>query len=151
MSAKSQAIAHELADELKKRLSSLALVEGQDTNGDATITIGTGTAGQKNVFIRVKAIDWPLATNVIGLAQPVYTPTVIQFVTEKNYEGTTDNVLDILGPAELLPLIGTIVAKGTNVEWYRTNNGTAPTVSGITGAAAATWKESLYWGMKASQ
>jgi hypothetical protein len=151
MSAKSQALAHEIADELKKRLSSLTLVEGFDSNGDATITLGSGTAGQKNAFIRVKAIDWTLAKNIIGLQAEVFGPSVIQFATEKNYEGATDNVTDILGPAELLPLLGTLLGKSARVEWYRSTNGTAPTVSTITGAPAASWENSLYWGMKASQ
>jgi len=152
MSYKAQALAHDLADELKKR-STLTLVEGFDANGDPTIALGDGVAGHKNFFIRVKAIDWSLSKNVIGLTSEVFTPHVIQFATEKNYEATTDNVLDILGPTELLPVLGSILARGTKVEWYRSTNGTAPTVTTINDSTklSATYEAHLYWTMKSGQ
>lgn len=151
-SKKALALGQELADELRKRLSALALVEGSDANGDYTITLGTGTAGLKNFVVRVKAVS-NSAKDVLGLVQDAFTPTVIQFATEKNFEGTTDNVADILTPTELLPFFGTVCSRRTRVEWYRSTNGTAPTTSTMDSAAnlAFAIEANLYWGALSSQ
>lgn len=151
-SKKALALGQELFDELKKRLSALAFVEGFDANGDYTISIGAGTAGSKSIVVRVKPVSTG-AKDVLGLTQDPYTPTVVQFATEKNFEGTTDNVLDILTPTELLPFFVAVARRSTRVEWYRSTNGTAPTVSTMDSASnlAAATEANLYWGALASQ
>jgi hypothetical protein len=144
---KAGAIAAELADVLAKRLSSMVVTQGVDS-GYPTITISqdaTPAAGEKVIFIKVNQLTWSSALNSIGNTQDIYDKVVIQMVTEKNYEGTTDSVTDILGPAELLPVLGLVLKKGTRVEWYRTNNGTVPSASGITGVPAASWDPEFYF------
>lgn len=150
MSYKAYELAAELQDELAKRLPTLAVVLGQDTNGDPTIAVGAGTPGGKNAFIRVKAIDWP-GTDALGLTQTVFTPHVIQIATEANYAGTTDNVADVLTPTELLPLLLTIGARGTAVEWYVETNGTAPVVGSLTSTKLSASFSPTPWGLKAQQ
>jgi hypothetical protein len=151
MSYKAYELAAELQDELSKRLSSLAVVLGQDTNGDPTIAIGAGTPGGKNAFIRVKAIDWP-GTDALGLTQTVFTPHVIQIATEANYAAAIDGVADNLTPTELLPLLLSVGVRGTQVEWYVETYGTAPTVSSLAAnKLSASYSPSAQWGLKAQQ
>lgn len=150
MSYKAQALAHEIADKLKIRLSALTLVEGFDTNGNPTITIGAGSPGGKNFFVRVQPISWPLSLNVLGLASEVFTPHVIQFATEANPAGGAG--ADILTPAELLPFLGETLVRGTKVEWYTSTNGTAPVVGTlVAGNLQASYEASLYFPMQAAQ
>ena len=157
MSYKAVEIARELADELKKRITTMPVqVESMDANGNVVLTLSadaTPAAGEKVAVIRVKPIDWSLAKDVLGNAQRVYTPDVIQLCTELNFAGTTDNVADILTATELLPLLGTILARGTRVEWHQTANGTVPSVAAIDAGTnlKASYEALLYWGMKASQ
>jgi hypothetical protein len=132
-SYKAMAIAHDLTDRLKARLnSSLAVVESFDTDGNPLITVGAGVALGANMVIKVRAQDWPLAKDVLGLSANIYAPHVVQFVTEANYAATSDNVADTLSPAQLLLLMGQIVLMGCAVEWYQTVTGVAPVASAIT-------------------
>lgn len=150
MSYKAQALSHEIADILKIRLSTLTLVESFDTNGNPTISLGAGSPGGKNIFVRVAPISWPLSLNVIGLASEVFTPHVIQFATEANPAGGAG--ADILTPTELLPFIGEVMRRGTKVEWYTSTNGTAPVVGTlVSGNLQASYEASLYFPMQASQ
>jgi hypothetical protein len=150
MSFKAQELAHNLASELKIRMSDLVVTESFDTNGDPTIFIGALTAGSRSAIIRVKAIDWPLAKDVLGLASTIYTPHVIQLLTESN--PTAGAGADILTAQDELTLIATIAKRGTLVEWYKTANTVAVTVAAIiTGNLKASYDAELYWNMLASQ
>ncbi len=152
MSYKAYALGQRVGDELAKRLSTMTPVTvGTDGNGNTTISCGAGTAGSKSAFIRYTAASAGPALNAIGQAADVPTPSVCQLVTEKNYEGATDGVTDILGPAELAPLLMVLCTFGTRLDWYRTANGTAPTVSGITGTPDASVYPNLYNGARSSQ
>lgn len=154
MSAKSQALAHDIADELKKRLafltSTITLKEGADSNGDATISIDDGSPAttEKVVFIRVKALDWNLGTNVVGLTAEVYTPSIVQIATEAV---TTNGTF--LAPDDLLQLLGTCLARGARTEWWQETNGTAPSVTTFNTASKlkSTWNPTLYGNMRGSQ
>lgn len=151
MSTKSLKVSNELADELKRRLPSLSILEGFDANGDATIQISDGTPspGEAGAFIRCKAIDWPLSRNIIGQVSTVYTPTVIQLATEKDPSGADST--HILSRSQLGTILGTIFARGTRVEWYTNANGTFPVVASITGTPDFAWEASNQWGMRSSQ
>jgi hypothetical protein len=150
MSFKAQELAHNLASELKIRMSALTITESFDTNGDPVISIGALTAGSESAIIRVKAIDWPLAKDVLGLASTIYTPHVIQLLTESN--PTAGAGADILTAQDELTLLGAICKRGTLVEWYKTANTVAITVAGITsGNLKASYDAELYWNMLASQ
>jgi hypothetical protein len=149
MSFKARELSANLASELKIRLSALTITESFDTNGDPVISIGALTAGSHSAIIRTKAIDWPLAKDVLGLASTIYTPHVIQLLTEANNAAGAG--ADILTSQEELSLLGAICKRGTLVEWYHTANGVAITVAGITGAPSATYDAEMYWNMLASQ
>jgi hypothetical protein len=151
MSYKAQAMAQNVADELAKRLPSLAVALGVTSGGDISIVVGDGVAGHKNAFVVFTGFSTPLSTNIVGLASEVYNPTVCQLVTEKNYAGTTDNVADILTAGDLLNLLIPLVNSGCRLDWYQSNNGTAPTAAAITGTPAGSAYGSLYGGMRSSQ
>lgn len=128
---KSVAIAAEIKDELAKRLSSMLITEGKDSNQNPTILIGAAATGATGAFIRVKA-DWDDNTATVdglGLAQRVYTPHIVQIAFEANFEGTTDNVLDTNYWAVMLPIVATCLSRGTKVEVWVETNGTAPSVT----------------------
>lgn len=153
MSFKAREIAAELADELKIRMSALALSQTNDANGDPVITLGAGVALGRNAVIRVKAIEWALAKDSLGLPATIYTPHVIQIASEANYAATSDNVADTLTTADLLALLATCSKRGTRVEWWQEATGTPPAVTTFDTASKlkATYEAELYWGMKASQ
>lgn len=153
MSAKSQALAHDLADELKKRLpfltTTITVKEGADSNGDATISIDDGTPAttEKVVFIRVKAIDWALSTNGVGLPSEVYSPSVIQIATEAVATNGTYLAVD-----DIFKLLGTCLKRGARTEWWQETNGTIPSVTTFNTAAKlkSSWQPELYGNINAS-
>jgi hypothetical protein len=135
------------ADELAKRLTTMLPVTiGVTTAGDISISCGDGTAGDKNAFMAFTNFPTPLSTNIVGLAADVYTPTVIQLVTEHN--PTAGAGADILGPFELANLLTVLVNTDARIDWYQSANGTAPVFAGITGTPAASVYGSLYGGMR---
>jgi len=147
---RAQNIMRELLDRLKKTVAATlpVVTESQNaTDASPVVTLSadaTPTTGEKIVVIKVIPTGAPAAYDVFNNAGNKYGPHIIQICTEKNFEGTTDNVLDILGPTELLPIIAEAATMGCTIEWYRTNNGTAPTEAGITGTPAAKWSPLLY-------
>lgn len=135
-------LAHELAAKLTQRLNgALALTEGFDADGCPTISIGSGSAGQKNFFIKLANVDWALAKDSLGLSAGAYGPEVVMLATEANYAGATDNVADILDLQNLLNVIALCVQTGCQVQWYQSASGTAPTTSTV---AAANLKASFW-------
>lgn len=147
---KSIALRAELADELKKRFSALAVVEGFDANGNPSLTMGAGVAAGRNAIIIVKAIDWPLAKDVLGLPATVFNPHVIQMVTEG--EVTAGAGADALTTSDVLALFSVISKRGTRVEHYESAAGVAPTAAAaIAGNLKASYEPDLYFTMKGSQ
>jgi hypothetical protein len=153
MSTTAAAIAksRELADVLKLQVAATLpiVVETNDSNGDPVITLSadsTPATGEKVIVIRTKAIGAIGALDSLGNPAQNYSHHVIEVCTEKNYEGTTDSVLDILGPAELLPVLGECAQRGVYVRWYRSANGTVPATAQMTAAnLACEWRNSLFW------
>ena len=131
---KAQALAMKLADELRLRApvlaGALAITEGTDaTSSNPTIVVGAGAIGGAGGFILIKPADYPNSFNVIGQVSPVYTPHVVQIITEANPAGGAG--ADINTPAQLLALLLAPALKlGCKLEWYNTANGTAPTAAG---------------------
>lgn len=151
---KAIALAHEIADKLKLRLSALALVESFDTDGNPVIAVGPQTAGSASITIKVMPQDWSLAKDVIGQSANIYAPTIIQFGTEADYAGATDNVADPLTPAQLLAALGECLSRGCRLDWYQTATGTAPTIANTIFAAAklkASFQPDLYNGLTSQQ
>jgi hypothetical protein len=147
---KSIAMRAELADELKKRFSTLTVTEGFDASGNAMLSMGPGTNGGRNAIVIVKPIDWPLAKDVLGLPSTIYNPHVIQLVTEG--EVTAGAGADALTTADTLFLMATVAKRGTRVEHYESAAGAAPTAAAaVVANLKATYEPELYWGLKASQ
>lgn len=137
--AKAIAIHRELLDKVSKRVAATlpVRVDSTDANGNPVTTLSqdaTPVAGEKIIVIRTQTISWDLGTDSLGLAANKFTPHVIQVCTETNFQGTTDNVNDILTPAELLPVFFEASRTGTVVEWYRSANATAPATAQMTAA-----------------
>lgn len=148
-------LAHEIADKLKLRVGALqgvaglAVAEGFDTDGLPTISVGTGTAGQKNVFIKVNLQSWPLAKDILGNAANIYVPLVTQVVTEAPPSGAGAGV--IVDLPTLMACVGEVMLKGTRVEWYQSANGVAPTAAAITGAPKSAFQPDIYNALTSQQ
>jgi hypothetical protein len=148
----------ELADELRKRVSDyVQITESFDSAGMPAITIGPATPATTNdtVYIRTTPRSWNLTNDALGLAQTVYTPSVIQLVTE---EGTTDKPFFYVTIVHMLAILGASLQKGTRLELWETANGTVPTTvtpgtdtTQLTGATFKASFESLYWPLLSSQ
>lgn len=154
--AKALASHRELIDTLKLQVAATlpVVTDSYDADGNPVTTLSadaTPATGEKVVVIRTKAIGATGAKNIIGQDAEQFSHHVIQICTEKNYEATNDNVLDILGPAELLPVLVECGRRGSFVEWYRSDNGTVPATAQMTAAnLGARWRD-LYWNvLKAS-
>jgi hypothetical protein len=142
-------LAHEIADKLKIRVGALqgvaglAVTEGFDTDGLPTISVGPGTAGSKNVFIKVNLQAWPLAKDILGNSANIYTPLTVQFVTEAPPAGSGAGV--IVDLPTLLACLGDCVMKGSRTEWYQSANGVAPVAASITaGNLKAAFQPDIY-------
>lgn len=130
-SFKALEIARQLQSKLFQRLGSSVHDMSFDTDGNPLILIDDGSpaAGEKNWVIKVRPIDWPLAKDVLGNSALMFTPHVVQFVTEANPTGGAG--ADVLAPADMLPVMGEILLVGAQVEWYQSANGVAPTAAAI--------------------
>jgi hypothetical protein len=134
-----------LVDALKVRLSSLVLTESFDaTSGDPTILIGAAAPNAQGCFIRIKA-EASIQKDILGLAQNVWTPHVIQVAWEANAGGTApDPAFNTM--ATILAVYAEVLGKGAKTEIYLEDDGTAPSIT--TFSAAAKMKasfDSLYW------
>jgi hypothetical protein len=135
---KALALAVKLADELRLRApmlaGALAITEGFDvTTGNPTIVVGAGGIGDAGGFIMISPVAFPNSYNVIGQVASVYTPHVVQIVTEANPAGGAG--ADINTPAQLLGLLLAPALKlGCKVEWYNAANGSAADAADITEA-----------------
>ncbi len=130
MSAKANQLAAALADELKFRFPTYTFIQNADANGDPTIAMSadaTPATTEKNVFIRVKAMPWALAKDVLGLTAGRFTPHVIEFAVESHSAGVVSN--GYLSQADWLTLLGTICQRGTRVDGYASANGVVPVVA----------------------
>lgn len=131
------ATARELKDRWAKEVYATLpyITESSDSSGNPVLTLSadaTPATGEKVVVVRVKPISMASMLNVLGSTQEVFSPHVIQICTEANYAATTDNVADILTPAELGPVIIACGRKGMTVEWYVSANGTVPATTQMT-------------------
>lgn len=133
-SAKAHMIAAELLDRLKRRpsIKDLAMVSAVDVDANPYLAIGAGSPGGRNAIVKVRPVDWSLAKDVLGLAQAIYTPHVIQVVAEANPAGGAG--ADVLSAGDLLDLLAQCGAMGCIVELYNSANGDSPDLDDITPA-----------------
>lgn len=120
---KAVALLDAIAEELSKRLSSLALTKGQDSTLNPQLVLGTGIAGAAGCYLRVIPQPWT-ANNVLGLASQVFSPHVIQVVFEANPAGGAGADVNTL--ATLSTVITVCARKGTALEVFEEANGAAP-------------------------
>jgi hypothetical protein len=139
VSYKAQAIAHELADKLKQRLSLTPTmivteaVDPADSYPYISISDGTPATLEPNFIIKVNIADWANGLDVLGLAQTQFTPHRIQVATEADTTGGA--AADPTTRAQLLPVIGQCLAMGCAVEWWEEAAGTIPALTTFTTAA----------------
>jgi hypothetical protein len=153
-SKKALELAAELADELRKRVSSYAsITETSDASGNPLITLSDGSAAttEDTVVIRVSPRDWALAKDVLGSAQTVYTPSVIAVAVEGPTSGL--GLARYVSVAHAWAIFATCAKRGTLLEYWESDNGTV--ASETTFATAANKKTSveaeLYWPLLSSQ
>jgi hypothetical protein len=147
---KAQALAGDLASDLALRFgTSLAVTQLNDTDGNPLVRVGSGTAGQPGALIKVMPVSWPLATDVLGLPQQVYTPHVIIV----SWEAPTAQAGADADPNSLqtkLTLLGDCALKGTRLELWTTAAGTAP-APGALGTLQASFEPSVQYPMISNQ
>lgn len=145
---KAVALLDAIADELSKRLSSLAQTKGQDSLLNPQLVVGAGTAGSAGCYLRVISQPWT-ATNVLGLTSQVFAPHVIQVVFEAN------NVAGAAADVNTLATISTVIAacarKGTALEVFEETNGAAPGEADCTSAKLKVRLDSTLDGMMGNQ
>lgn len=145
--AKAQMTMIEIKDILTKRLpSTWTLTAGKDSLDNPTLLVSadaTPAAGEQVFFIRCKAID-TLAVDVLGLAQKVFTPHVLQIAMELSAVAG----VPIATTANQIPVLGELFKRGMKVEVWHEANLTVPSVASVaTGGTAtlvATFNQNLY-------
>lgn len=130
---KSLALAGELVSELKIRFPGKVVTQSFDSDGNPTITVNDGSpaAGEQNFFVKLMPISWPLAKDVFGNAANIYVPDVIQLATEETAASAT---VTLITAANMLQMLGALITKGCQVQWYTSDNGTAPTAATLVAA-----------------
>lgn len=151
-----QAIHREMMAKIAQRVVATLPVrtDSFDSDGNPVTTLSadaTPAFGEKVVVIRTKPMDWTYAKNSLGQDPFFYGPHVIQMCTEKNYEGATDSVLDILAPAEIQPILFETARTGCMLQWFRTANGTVPSTAAMISTNLADDTKPSPYGMVSSQ
>lgn len=133
MSSKAIELALSLSSSLARR--GYTVVNGFDTNGNPTIALGAGTAGSQSAFIRCLAVA-SLGTDSVGNTQRSFGPHSLQLVLETSTIAATP----LLTGANMLPIMGEVLSRGTRVELYMSANANAVDVADITsGNLKAVW------------
>lgn len=146
-SFKAQAIAHKLADLYKAR--GYTPTESFDTDNNPLISIGPGTAGNKNAIVKVLPTSWPLANDILGNAALQYTPHTIQIVTEADSAGT--GIATATAWQFLFDIMGQATLMGCHVDTYQSANGVAPSTAAITGAPKSSFDPDLFHALISQQ
>lgn len=138
--SKALSLREELASELLIRLSAITQTKSFGTNGECDLLLGAGTTTTDSVFIRIKAVA-SIQTDVLGLAQQVYTPHVAQILVELNATGANSPGTF----ATRIPVIAALVQRGVRVELYTIANGNSVSAAGITGTPAAVFENHVQY------
>jgi hypothetical protein len=152
--SKIQKLAAELVDELRKRCSSYAeILEAFDTNGWPTIRLSDGgpAANEDTVFIRVRPRDWNEAKDVLGSAQTVYTPSVVQIAVEAPPSGV--GLMRQVSVVHAWALLLTCGKRGARTEYWEETDGTPPSIDTFTDATKmlTSWEPDLDYPLLSSQ
>ena len=135
---KAYEMAAELADKLRARLAStIDVVSTFSAAGDPVIEVGDGSASQNQALVlTIVPISMPANYDVLGLAQPVYTPHIVQMIVESADNGAVEPGPNELGYCQwslLLPCLVEALALAARVEIYAvTEDTTMDTVAAAT-------------------
>jgi hypothetical protein len=146
-------LARAIREALALRLATNSVVVDSDISFDTDespyFQVGTGIAGAKGGIIKVRPIVWPLAKDIFGNTATIFTPHVIQIVTEGNPIG--GGGADVNDYPTLIAMLGEAIVHGTKVEWYMTANTVAPVAASIIAGNLKASFDNLYFPMVSSQ
>lgn len=126
--AKSQSLIRALQDQLSKRLATYTLTESLINSAGDTLMVSqsaTPTAGQNNCAIRIGFQDTQFS-DVIGLAQSVYTPMRADIIQEATAASASVSLCTMAFQLAVSVELGKM---GIKQRWYLNPNGTVPAVS----------------------
>lgn len=156
-STKATKLAADLADELRQRLGTTyaSIVEGFSADGYSTISLSDGSAAttEDNIFIVVRPRDWNLQVDIVGHAQPVYTPSVIQLAVEARTGVTTHGLGQYVTSVHALTVLAACLKRGARFEYWEETYGTIPSITTFNTAAKmiASNEPDLDWPLISSQ
>jgi len=125
--AKSQSLMRALKDHLQKRLpSTYVFTESMDAQGARLLISSDATpaTGEQVMAIRIKPQDTQFK-DVLGLAQTVYSPMIVQVIEEASAVAT----VSLLTLANRVQMDAEINRMGVKQERYMNANGTVPSAS----------------------
>ena len=109
-SQKALALAADIKDDLAVRFPSETVALSYATGGAPIVTVGT------KALIRID-LEAAVGTNVLGLAQTVYTPHIAQVVVIGSGEGTSGNIVTGAGFVGLA-VLGDVLQRGLKTNLY---------------------------------
>lgn len=141
--AKANMTVIELKNVLQKRLPTWTVTQGTDSSNNPTLLLSadaTPAATEQVVFLRVRPVT-TLATDVLGIAQKVFTPHVIEVVLELGAAGS-GAALPLLSTANLVPILGELFKRGMKIDLWLSATTVVPAVGEISGAPDVSWSPS---------
>lgn len=122
-SFKAQSIAQKLGDILKGRGYTPTITF--DTDSYPLVSVGPGTAGNKNAVFKVLATSWT-QVDIVGNTNS-FGPHSVLLATEADSAGT--GIAAATAWQFLLDMIGQALLTGCHIDLYQSANGTAPSAS----------------------
>ena len=152
ISFKAQAVASQLNSLMTQRLGTATIVSSgilQDSDAYPYFTLGTGTAGQSNVLVKVTsfiAAGSPVSfTDSLGNAANPYGPILIQVVLESSDSSHSGSSTPVDGVNWVFPVLGDILAISARTQLYMRANGTKPGISDISSSNLAATYDNLQY------
>jgi hypothetical protein len=130
ISHKAISAARQMKEDIYLR-TGLAVVDSFDANGNPVLTIGTATSTNQGCTVRIKMVD-TVQVDGLGNAQRVYTPHVVQLITETSLVAG----VSYLTTSNLSRILFELTKHGIKVDIYMPAQGQAPTVANITATPA---------------
>lgn len=122
INAKAMELSASLANELDRR-TALTVTESISATTDfPLIRVGSASAGNEGALIRCRPQEFGVAVNIIGDANRVYAPTMIQVCFEQS--ATANVALTTLD--DLAVIVALCAKRGARLEIYQSTNGDNP-------------------------
>jgi len=142
---KAIALRNAIKDGLFIRLG-LTCTESFDSDGNPLLRVGAASAGSAGCFIRVSA-EGSIQKDILGLAQKVFTPHIVDVAFEGNDATTTSTLPNVANTMAITTaILGEVLAKGAKTRVWLGPTGTAPsdTTFDTAGYLKATWQDLQY-------